>query len=136
MLYTGFLSYCCYRGYYGQDKRVVSKVFHVQQNYRKCLCDTTYMLELSLLQEKVEVNLVHDQSHAWLIDSGISRHCCHCLNLSAKRISGPDATTRPSYSVVQQYAGLKLASGPHCTVFVSAAQYTRVHERVHLERNI
>ena len=48
--------------------------------------------------------------------SGVSRDRCHGLNQSAKRISGPDFTITPAYSVLQQYAGLKLAHGPHSTV--------------------
>ena len=52
----------------------------------------------------------------------ISRDRCHSLNQSATRISGPDFTIMPAYSVVQQYAGLKLVSGPHRTVRVSTTQ--------------
>ena len=69
-----------------------------------------------------------------IADSDLSRDCCHGLNQSAVRISGPDYTIMPTYSVVQQYVGLKLASGPHSTIRVSTAQYSRVHERVCLEQ--
>ena len=68
--------------------------------------------------------------------SDISRDHCHGLNQSATRKTGPDFTIMPAYSVVQQHAGLKLVSGPHCTVCVSTAQYARVHKRVRLERKL
>ena len=68
--------------------------------------------------------------------SDISHDRCHGLKQSMTRISAPDFTILPAYSVVQKYAGLKLVSGPHSTVRVSTAQYARVHEsqRVRLER--
>ena len=69
-----------------------------------------------------------------IADSDLSRDCCHGLNKSAVRISEPDYTIMPTYSVVQQYVGLKLSSGPHSTTRVSTAQYSRVHERVCLEQ--
>ena len=65
-----------------------------------------------------------------IADSDLSRDCRHGLSQSAVRKSGPDYTIMPTYSVIQQYVGLKLASGPHSTTRVSTAQYSRVHERV------
>ena len=66
--------------------------------------------------------------------SDVSHDRRHGLNQSATKISGPDFTIMPAYSVVRQHAGLKLVPGPHSTVHVSTVQYARVHERVRLER--
>ena len=72
----------------------------------------------------------------WIISSNIPHDRCRGLNQSLTRMSGPDNTIRPTYSVVRRmwaitlsYVGNKQCLGPRTTKLWPTSDSTMVHKQ-------